>query len=89
MKKTITFLSKRAAMMLLTTLLLTLTAQTAWAQDVVYYYYSINLAFSGGSGTVTMDGREDPLIEGLNSNVGEIMGGGNRLSSAYHACRWL
>ena len=75
MKKTITFLSKRAAMMLLATLLLTLTAQTAWAQDVVYYYYSINLAFSGGSGTVTMDGLEDPLIEGSNSNVGEIIGG--------------
>ena len=31
MKKTITFLSKRAAMMLLATLLLTMTAQTAWA----------------------------------------------------------
>ena len=32
MKKTITFLSTRAAMMLLATLLLTLTAQTAWAE---------------------------------------------------------
>ena len=74
MKKTITFLSKRAAMMLLTTLLLTLTAQTAWAEDVVHYYYSINLAFSGGSGTVTMDGRENPLEES-NSNVGEFVGG--------------
>ncbi|MBQ3768377.1 MAG: InlB B-repeat-containing protein [Prevotella sp.] len=34
MKKTITFLSARAAMMLLTTLLLTMTAQTAWADNV-------------------------------------------------------
>ena len=33
MKKTITFFSTRAAMMLLATLLLTLTAQTAWADD--------------------------------------------------------
>lgn len=33
MKKTITFLSKRAAMMLLATMLLILTAQTAWAQN--------------------------------------------------------
>ena len=37
MKKTITFFSTRAAMMLLTTLLLTLTAQTAWA-DTGYDY---------------------------------------------------
>ena len=37
MKKTITFLSRRAAVMLLATLLLTLTAQTAWATDDVPY----------------------------------------------------
>ena len=71
MKKTITFLSTRAAMMLLTTLLLTLTAQTAKAE----LYYSIILAFSDGSGTVKIGGNTQ-LNEGLNSNVGELLGGG-------------
>ena len=49
MKKTITFLSKRAAMMLLATMLLTLTAQTAWADN-------IDVATAAGFGTLT-DGK--------------------------------
>ena len=71
MKKTITFFSRRAAMMLLATLLLALTAQTAKAE----LYYSIILAFSDGSGTVKIGGNTQ-LNEGLNSNVGELLGGG-------------
>ena len=39
MKKTITFVSTRAAMMLLATLLFTLTAQTAWAAGDIYVGY--------------------------------------------------
>ena len=39
MKKTITFLSRRAAVMLLATLLFTLTAQTAWAAGDIYVGY--------------------------------------------------
>ena len=39
MKKTITFLSRRAAVMLLTTLLFTLAAQTVWAAGDIYVGY--------------------------------------------------
>lgn len=49
MKKTITFLSKRAAMMLLATMLLTLTAQTAWAttENLGGYNFTVNTDTEG------------------------------------------
>ena len=50
MKKTIGFLSVRAAVALLTTLLLTLTAQTAQAQAVDWDETTKTLTFSGSSG---------------------------------------
>lgn len=57
MKKSITSFSPRAAMMLLATLLLTLTAQTAWAQENPFDVYRLN----GGMGnlTITTSGEYD------------------------------
>ena len=55
-------------MMLLATLLLTLTAQTAWAGNLSIY---LNIT-GGGQGTVTMGGT--PLQADMNSGVGEFDG---------------
>lgn len=54
MKKTITSFSTRAAMMLLATLLLTLTAQTVWAQENPFDTYT-----GSGDLTITEPGEYD------------------------------
>jgi len=52
MKKTIKPFSARAAMMLLSTLLLTLTAQTAWAETVT---------LTSETGAVTLNNGDVPV----------------------------
>ena len=68
MKKTITFLSKRAAMMLLATMLLTLTAQTAWADN-------IDVATAAGFGTLT-DGKYTLINGNTYTLTGNVNTGG-------------
>ena len=89
MKKTITFFSTRAAMMLLTTLLLTLTAQTAWAQSPFDEYFQ-----NGGTGglTITEPGEYDAYgtidgnliigADGVTLNVNDLTVNGDIILSS-------